>query len=219
MDLPIRGSQHPPLALRCLPWRAQRRGEDVVTSILRRAGLAAVARPGDAGVADFAMDIAETHLERLNHLGAGALLEAPRAAIGGRDAAFVLNRLRTEEAWPRPTAEIFSIVVRDLILRGEPAEVAEDVLVHMANDAIAPTPRVLDACLAAPHAVQLSLIQRLHALSGARPSYDLFVERCVSTNLAEENYDEARRAAYVLEQMWPDADVSSVFEEHEAELY
>ena len=35
----------------------------------------------------------------------------------------------------------------------------------------------------------------------------------------EENYDEARRAAYVLEQMWPDADVSSVFEEHEAELY
>ena len=89
----------------------------------------------------------------------------------------------------------------------------------MANDAIAPTPRVLDACLAAPHAVQLSLIQRLHALSGARPSYDLFVERCVSTNLAEENYDEARRAAYVLEQMWPDADVSSVFEEYGAEFY
>ena len=85
--------------------------------------------------------------------------------------------------------------------------------------AIAPTPRVLDACLAAPHAVQLSLIQRLHALSGARPSYDLFVERCVSTNLAEENYDEARRAAYVLEQMWPDADVSAVFEEYGAELY
>ena len=78
---------------------------------------------------------------------------------------------------------------------------------------------VLDACLAAPHAVQLSLIQRLHALSGARPSYDLFVERCVSTNLAEENYDEARRAAYVLEQMWPDADVSSVFEEYGEELY
>ena len=210
-----------PLASKLLAVKAsQRRGEDVVTSILRACRrLARVARPGDAGVADFAMDIAETHLERLNHLGAGALLEVLFASDRRRDAAFVLNRLRTEEAWPRPTAEIFSIVVRDLILRGEPAEVVEDVLVHMANDAIAPTPRVLDACLAAPHAVQLSLIQRLHALSGARPSYDLFVERCVSTNLAEENYDEARRAAYVLEQMWPDADVSAVFEEYGAELY
>ena len=210
-----------PLASKLLAVKAsQRRGEDVVTSILRACRrLARVARPGDAGVADFAMDIAETHLERLNHLGAGALLEVLFASDRRRDAAFVLNRLRTEEAWPRPTAEIFSIVVRDLILRGEPAEVVEDVLVHMANDAIAPTPRVLDACLAAPHAVQLSLIQRLHALSGARPSYDLFVERCVSTNLAEENYDEARRAAYVLEQMWPDADVSSVFEEYGEEFY
>ena len=37
--------------------------------------------------------------------------------------------------------------------------------------------------------------------------------------MAEENYDEARRAAYVLEQMWPDADVSAVFEEYGAELY
>ena len=39
------------------------------------------------------------------------------------------------------------------------------------------------------------------------------------TQTVEEDDDEARRAAYVLEQMWPDADVSSVFEEHEAELY
>ena len=136
-----------PLASKLLAVKAsQRRGGDVVTSILRACRrLARVARPGDAGVADFAMDIAETHLERLNHLGAGALLEVLFASDRRRDAAFVLNRLRTEEAWPRPTAEIFSIVVRDLILRGEPAEVVEDVLVHMANDAIAPTPRVLDA--------------------------------------------------------------------------
>ena len=120
-----------PLASKLLAVKAsQRRGEDVVTSILRACRrLARVARPGDAGVADFAMDIAETHLERLNHLGAGALLEVLFASDRRRDAAFVLNRLRTEEAWPRPTAEIFSIVVRDLILRGEPAEVVEDVLV------------------------------------------------------------------------------------------
>ena len=210
-----------PLSMKLLSMKAsQRRGEDVVTNILRACRrLARVARPGDAGVADFAMDVAENHLERLNHLGAGALLEVLFASDRRRDAAFVLNRLRTEDTWPKPTAEVFGIVVRDLILRGEPAEVVEDALVHMANDAVAPTPRVLDACLAAPHAVQLSLIQRLHALSGARPSYDLFVERCVSTNLAEGNGDEARRAAYVLEQMWPDADVSSVFEEYGEELY
>ena len=38
-------------------------------------------------------------------------------------------------------------------------------------------------------------------------------------HVVRDQCDEARRAAYVLEQMWPDADVSSVFEEYGEELY
>ena len=136
------------------------------------------------------MDIAETHLERLNHLGAGALLEVLFAQCTEVDAPVsVLNRLRTEEAWPRPTAETFSIVVRDLILRGEPAEVVEDVLVHMANDAIAPTPRVLDACLAARPPCNMSLTAPARCAACFRGGTDLFVGGRFVPPFIREKYD------------------------------
>jgi len=202
---------------------SKRRGEDRVTACLRACRKCARTHRGrDARSADLAMEVADAAVQeaRLTHLGAGALLETLFAADRRRDAALVLSRMRARDAgWPQPTAEVFSIVLRDLVLREAPSATVEDVLMHMANDGIAPTDRILDACLAAPHPVQISLCQRLHALSGARPAYTLFVERCVQRNLAAGDGDEARRAAAVLDQMWPGEDVAQVFAEFGAELY
>ena len=49
----------------------------------------------------------------------------------------------------------------------------------------------------------MSIVQRLFNQHGARPSVDLFLENVLGFHLENGDDDEARRAAYVLDQLWP----------------
>ena len=104
------------------------------------------------------------------------------------------------------------------------AGVVDDVFVAMDNDGVRVTKKSLNALLAAPgHRDHVSLVQRLFAQHGARPDVALFVDHVLVHRLDAGDHDEARRAAHVFAQLWPDGapgvDVAAAFADYGAALY
>ena len=169
------------------------------------AALADVADFAAAAPAAAAAGVPGLRAPLLRSDGGAAAVEA-LLALGRRgDALDVLDGMRTRRpGYPRAREPAFAAVLRDLALDGASGHAFEDVFLAMANDGLAPTAASLDALLAAPgHPVHVSIVQRLFNQHGARPSVDLFLENVLGFHLENGDDDEARRAAYVLDQLWP----------------
>ena len=142
--------------------------------------------------------------------------------------AIVARMRERRRGYPRPAEAAFAAVLRDLALTGATGHAFEDVFLAMANDGMAPTAASIDAVLAYPgHPDHISIVQRLFNAHAQRPSLDLFQANVLAHHLATGDHDEARRAAAVLGQLWPDgapgapsrASLEALFADHGADLF
>lgn len=109
--------------------------------------------------------------------------------------------------YPAPSASTYNVLIKDRIRRRAHPDEVENVLTAMANDGVSPSAATIDNIINFHITVEdpqaaVTAIQDMFTQYGARPTAPTFVYLLAGLLAAGDHY-EARRAVYVLNQLWP----------------
>lgn len=125
------------------------------------------------------------------------------------EAAEWLDAMRDPHArmYPSPLASTYNVLIKDSTRRCAHPDDVENVLTAMANDGVSPSAATIDNIInfhirmEDPQAA-VTAIQDMFTQYGARPTPPTFVYLLAGLLAAGDHY-EARRAVFVLNQLWP----------------